>query len=167
MFSTLALFLALATAHAFADGERQGYVTELGVTGGLPASLNVNLGLWLPKSSSLVFRISGGYYDKDIKGLQAEAGYVFDREGTLRQSITLGAITYRAETSTNIFSSTISQFSGIGPVYSLDWHGITLRMGAFYGYGNDYYQPFLGAHVLEHYRGVRARGQLGYVWLID
>ncbi len=105
---------------------------EVGGTLGLPAGLNVNLGIW-PIVSRFPFcvRVSGMYLPEmgswvhAIGGAQLDLGWVFDREGALKQFLALSTSYY------DTGGSNESSF-GMGPTYNINLKGFSLQAGLGY-----------------------------------
>jgi hypothetical protein len=113
-------------------------LAEIGVTLGTPTFLNLNFGYWAPQSFPMVVRVSGMYYG-DTRGIQLDVGYAFHREANFRQYFALSAVSFQTLTnfyyffSSNPTASYKENFTGVGPTYGLNWHGLSLSVGLAFG----------------------------------
>jgi hypothetical protein len=132
---------------------------ELGLTLGPPTIVNLNLGYWGPRSLPLLFRVSGMYYG-DTRGIQADVGYIFQRDAHLKQYLAVTFVSWQTSVSWSSYwngntgNSSRDMFTGIGPSYGLNWNGLSVQLGvafgqdvnvqnygAGYSYGGNYLPP--------------------------
>ena len=156
---------SVSTSHSVSwvdpDGKRNR--PFIGVSLGTPAMFNINVGYWGSTRVPIYLELSGMYFDDDRRGFTAQAGWIFDNTGIVRQAIcaslqgvgesyssssdeldVLGRPTRRT-TTTNYF---ISPY--LGPSYLLEYRNVQFNIGV---------GAALSATAHASFRGVL---QLGY-----
>jgi len=107
-------------------------LTEFGVTLGTPAGLNLVLGVWGVQSLPIVARISGGFFGNDLSGIQLELGFRLSHTRNFRHALSLGFVHTEAN-----FLFTKMNWTGIGPLYVLNWGGFSFQTGLTFGSGES------------------------------
>jgi hypothetical protein len=111
---------------------------EVGLSLGPPTILNLNLGFWGPQSFPMVFRASGMYYGS-TRGAQFDVGYAFLREAHFREYAGLSVVSWQATANyyspwaSNSNNSYQDNFTGAGPMYGLNWYGLSVQVGLALG----------------------------------
>jgi hypothetical protein len=97
---------------------------ELGATIGTPAALNLVVGYWSTANFPWVARAMGMYFPTP-KGIQLDAGWGFDHEGSLKQFLSLSFVASRL--------GDVNSLIGVGPMYGFNWGGFSIEGGAVAG----------------------------------
>ena len=145
--AAMGIAAVMVTKPAFAESSG---LKELGVTLGTPAGLNINVGWWGDESFPLLARLSGMYYGSLSKGVQGEVGWAFDTDGAFKQFVAAAGLT------ASIGNNPVT-WTGAGPVYGINWHGLSAELGITFGSGTD----SNGAKL----SGAQAIAQVGYSFL--
>jgi hypothetical protein len=110
---------------------------EIGITAGTPSVVNLNLGYWGSSAFPFLVRLSGMYYGA-TRGIQVDAGYVFQREKHFKQYVAVSFVSWQTSTTYASFwtgnaDTQQDLFTGIGPTYGLNWSGLTVQIGVAIG----------------------------------
>ena len=130
---------------------------EIGVGIGHPAGLNLNFGYWWRPRFPGLLRLSGMVFGTGDYGALFELGWPLAMEDELKHYVSLGVSTRGIDE-----PPVYSQFTGAGPIYGVNWHGIALQAGVLVGGGRyrDVGQPE------QAFAPVRLTIQAGYSLLL-
>ncbi len=109
----------------------------IGSTIGTPSGISLNTGFF---AKHFYLKVSGGYWEKDWYGYQADAGYLFSWTGKLLQGISVVAGSFEVislDNSGNAGSSVQQNY--IGAAYDAYYAGFFLQAGL--GFGLHPYPP--------------------------
>ena len=114
----------------------------IGALFGTPALVNGFVGYWGSRKVPVSVGISGIYLSRERRGLELDAGWIFDNSGAVRQVVGLALIgnaerheetRYERDDFGRVTSTIIETRYRVmpyaGPVYTFDWNGLRVQAG--------------------------------------
>lgn len=134
MASTVAFAAPDAALHAADHELAKADAFDFGLTIGTPSLFNLCATKWGFGATPLLLRFSGGFWGTNSWGVQSEVGWAFDREGRMRQYLSLGASWFRFTPAADPFprfgsSMRELDFLGAGLFYGAHWDDLTFQIG--------------------------------------
>ena len=161
-FSVLLLLMMSFFSSAHAEDQtpkptQKTSLTEIGLTLGTPAGLNLVLGYWdVGASVPWLVRVSGMSYGSNLEGIQGDLGWVFFEHEHFKQYL---AATFTAGRNHN--DVTTHHMTLGGPTYGFNLYGFAVQAGLGFGtYDNVHDDGTLG----DTYN-VQLLAQVGYTFL--